>query len=82
MARHEGLDLARELDKKTLDAWTGHPHLTVCPNVQGESFDQKIDRALGAVHKTVGLEISSNRYEKFLISKRKILLIQLNFLSE
>ncbi len=42
-------------DKKTLQAWTGHPHLTICPNVNGESFEQKIDRALRAVHKTVGL---------------------------
>lgn len=54
-ARHEGLELARNLDKKTLDVWTGHPHITICPNVPGETFDQKIDGALRAVHKTVGL---------------------------
>ena len=55
VARHEGVEVARNLDKKTLQAWTGHPHLTICPNVNGESFEQKIDRALRAVHKTVGL---------------------------
>lgn len=66
-ARHEGIELARNLDKKTLEAWTGHPHLTICPNVHGETFDQKIDRALRAVHKTVGLQMKNNRYEKYLI---------------
>lgn len=69
-ARHEGVELARSLDQKTLNAWTGHPHITVCPNVEGESFDQKIDRAIRAVYKTVGLEVKDNRYEKFLIAKR------------
>ena len=42
VARSEGLDVARGLDKKTLNAWTGHPHITVCPNVEGETFEQKI----------------------------------------
>lgn len=41
----------------------------MCPNVKGENFDQKIGRALKAVHKTVGLELSSNHTEKFLIEK-------------
>jgi hypothetical protein len=75
-ARHEGVELARSLDQKTLNAWTGHPHITVCPNVEGESFDQKIDRAIRAVYKTVGLEVKDNRYEKFLIAKRTPALTQ------
>lgn len=74
-ARSEGIELARELDHKTLNAWTGHPHITVCPNVKGESFNKKIDGALRSVYKTVGLEVKRNRYEKFLIKKRKIILI-------
>ena len=70
-ARHESAELARSLDKKTLEAWTGHPHVTICPNVAGESFEQKINRAVQAVEKTVGIEMKSNRYEKFLIDSRK-----------
>ena len=77
-ARSEGLDLARELDKKTLNAWTGHPHLTICPNVNGESFEDKIHRAVMAVEKTVGLEMKDNRYEKFLIEPRTFSFIQPN----
>lgn len=62
--------MARNLDKRTLNAWIGHPHITVCPNVPGETFDQKIQKALESVHKTVGLEITNNRYDKFLIDER------------
>lgn len=56
------MELARSLDKKTLEAWTGHPHITICPNVEGESFEQKINRAVAAVDKTVGLVLKNNRY--------------------
>jgi hypothetical protein len=55
VARHEGIEVARNLDKRTLNAWIGHPHITVCANVPGETFDEKIQKALESVHKTVGL---------------------------
>jgi hypothetical protein len=55
VARSEGLEVARHLDKKTLEAWTGHPHLTVVPNVEGESFEDKLNRAVRAVERTVGI---------------------------
>jgi hypothetical protein len=35
VARSEGIEVARGLDKKTLEAWTGHPHLTIVPNLKG-----------------------------------------------
>lgn len=70
-ARHEGIEVAQNLDKRTLNAWIGHPHITVCPNIPGETFEQKIQKALESVHKTVGLEIKHNRYDKFLIDERK-----------
>lgn len=79
-ARHEGVELARELDHKTLNAWTGHPHITVCPNNKGETFDQKIDITIRAVFKTVGLEVQNNRYEKFLVKERTYYDMQLPFL--
>ncbi len=70
VARSEGIELARTLDNKTLKAWTGHPHLTVIPNVKGETFEAKIDRVIEAVAKTVGLGTFSLNYEKYLIEKR------------
>ena len=53
--------------------------MTICPNIEGESFDQKIDRAVSAVEKTVGIEQKNNRYEKYLIDARKYKPIQLFF---
>ena len=42
--RKEGLELARELDKKVINAWTGAPHLRVINN--SEDFDKKLNRVL------------------------------------
>jgi len=66
-ARSEGMEVARGLNQKTLEAWTGHPHLTVVANNPGESFNDKIEQAVKAVEKTVGLEQVNVSYEKFLI---------------
>lgn len=49
VARSEGIETARALDKKTLEAWTGHPHLTVIANRPGETFQDKIEHAVKAV---------------------------------
>lgn len=54
--------------------------MTICPNIEGESFDQKIARAVKAVEKTVGLEMKNNRYEKYLIEARIQFLKQPNSL--
>jgi predicted ATPase len=69
-ARSEGLETARALDKKTLDAWTGHPHIVVCPNIKGETFDKKLTHAIRGVYKIVGIDLLTNRYEKFIIHRR------------
>lgn len=50
-----------------MEAWTGHPHLTVIANNPGETFNDKIEQAVKAVEKTVGLEQVNVSYEKFLI---------------
>jgi len=52
-ANEEGLRLARELDKKVIQAWTGHPHLRVINN--HNDFDTKIKRVLCEISKVVGL---------------------------
>ncbi len=43
-ANEEGLQLARDLDKKVNRAWTGHPHLRVINN--HDNFETKINRVL------------------------------------
>ena len=52
-ANEEGLRIARELDKKVIQAWTGHPHLRVINN--HDDFDNKIKRVLTEISKVVGL---------------------------
>ncbi len=52
-ANEEGLRLARELDKKVINAWTGHPHLRVINN--HDDFENKLNRVLSEIAKVVGL---------------------------
>jgi CYTH domain-containing protein/thymidylate kinase len=49
----EGLRIARELDKKVIKAWTGHPHLRVINN--HDDFENKLNRVLSEISKVVGL---------------------------
>ena len=42
--RTEGLELAREMDKKVIQAWSEHPYLRVINN--HENFDTKINRVI------------------------------------
>ena len=52
-ANEEGLRIARELDKKVIKAWTGHPHLRVINN--HDDFENKLNRVLAEISKVVGL---------------------------
>ena len=52
-ANEEGLRIARELDKKIIKAWTGHPHLRVINN--HDDFENKLNRVLKEISKVVGL---------------------------
>lgn len=64
-ARMETLEEAKEKDKKTLEAWVGHPHLSIVDNSTG--FDEKIARALTVICDALGVPISTERERKFLI---------------
>ena len=52
-ANEEGLRKARELDKKVIKAWTGHPHLRVINN--HDDFENKLNRVITEISKVVGL---------------------------
>ena len=52
-ANEEGLQLARDLDKKVNKAWTGHPHLRVINN--HDDFDAKLNRVLLEISNVLGL---------------------------
>lgn len=43
--------------------------MTVVPNAEGETFDDKVNRVVEAVCKTVGEELHNISYNKFLIKE-------------
>ena len=66
-ARSETPEQARELDKKTRDAWVGHQHLRVIDN--STPFKEKIDKLLKEVFAVLGMPTPIEIERKFLIKK-------------
>lgn len=63
--RTEGLMLARELDKKVINAWTEHPHLRVINNHQ--DFNTKINRVLKEISAVLGLPQPITEERKYIV---------------
>lgn len=66
-ARLESPEEARVKDKKTLDAWIGHPHLRVFDN--STDFEGKIQRVVKEVFAMLGEPEPKEIERKFLIKK-------------
>ncbi|MCR5394981.1 MAG: AAA family ATPase [Bacteroidales bacterium] len=64
-ADEAGLRLARELDKKVIDAWTGHPHLRVINN--GEDFEQKMKRVIREIASVLELPQTIEVERKYIV---------------
>ena len=64
-ARSESPREAREMDKKTLNAWVGHPHLRVFDN--STDFEGKINRVIAEVFALLGEPVPTEVERKFLI---------------
>jgi predicted ATPase len=65
-ARTETPEMARIVDKKTQEAWVGHPHLYVFDN--SSDFEGKLQRLVDTISKLVGLPTNlSRRSAKFLL---------------
>ena len=65
-ADEKGLQIARMLDKKVIEAWTGHPHLRVINN--HEDFDKKINRVLKEISSVLELPQPSLKSANILLS--------------
>lgn len=61
----EGLRIARELDKKVIKAWTGHPHLRVINN--HDDFERKLNRVIREISHVVGLPQPVNEERKYVV---------------
>jgi len=71
-ARFEGLELARERDKRALEAWRDHPYVDIIDN--RSDFDCKVNRMIDLVVRRIGLDVGDQlnanaRKVKFLVSE-------------
>jgi CYTH domain-containing protein len=66
-ARSESPEEARVKDKKTLNAWIGHPHLRVFDN--STDFDGKVKRVIDEVFALLGEPVPTEIERKFLIKR-------------
>ncbi|MDP2437752.1 MAG: ATP-binding protein [archaeon] len=64
-ARSETLEEAREMDIKTLQAWVGHPNLSIIDN--STDYDNKVRRAAARICRIIGLPTPSGTRRKFLL---------------
>lgn len=64
-ADEEGLRIARELDKKVIKAWTGHPHLRVINN--HDDFETKMHRVIKEISSVLGLPQPIEEERKYIV---------------
>ncbi|KAK3084393.1 hypothetical protein FSP39_012821 [Pinctada imbricata] len=67
--RHEGMEMARTLDKITAEAWVGHPYYDVIDNSTG--FESKVTRMISRVCERLGIDAGDRLSENSV--KRKFL---------
>ena len=64
-ADEAGLAIARDLDKKVIKAWTGHPHLRVINN--GEDFEKKMQRVIDEISEVLELPSPIHEERKYIV---------------
>ena len=65
-ARSETVDEAKDLDRKLINAWVGHPHFSIIQN-SSITFQDKIDKTLSTVLNFIGLPSPSAQVVKYLM---------------
>lgn len=70
-ARTETPEQARELDKRGIANWTGHPHFRIIDN--STNFERKMERLLCEIYAVLGEPIPLEIERKYLIQKPKLL---------
>ena len=65
-ARTESIESAREMDDRTLRAWSAHPNLRIIDN--DANFNNKIERALREIYRAVGEVEPMAQKRKYLIA--------------
>jgi len=65
-ARFEGIELARERDRRAMEAWQDHPYVDIIDN--RSDFDSKINRLIDLVVKRIGIDVG----DRFKANARKV----------
>lgn len=65
-ARTESIEYAREMDDRTLRAWSRHPNLRIIDN--DVNFNNKIERGLREIYRAVGQPEPMAKKRKYLIA--------------
>lgn len=77
IARTESVSEAIELDKKTVNAWAGHPNLRIIANEK--DFSSKLQNVIDEINNLIGQPVSIRKQRKFLIDLKTS---DLSFLTE
>ena len=64
-ADEQGLQIARMLDKRVIEAWTGHSHLRVINN--NDDFNAKLNRVLKEISSVLGLPQPIEEERKYIV---------------
>lgn len=65
-ARYETLEEARDMDDRTLRAWSSHPNVHIIDN--SSNFEEKINRGIAAIYSLVGQSAPEAEKRKYLIA--------------
>lgn len=61
------ISVAQHVDDLTLQAWSGHPHLSIIDNVHSTDFAHKMRRAIQAVEHVLGIPLPLEIERKFVV---------------
>ena len=67
-ARFEGIELARDRDRKAMEAWRDHPYVDIIDN--RSDFDSKINRLIDLVVKRIGIDVG----DRFVLCSQKVII--------
>ena len=73
-ARTESIEFAREMDDRTLRAWSAHPNLHIIDN--SVDFEDKINRAIREIYRIIGEAEPMVKKRKYLIAMPDIGLLR------
>ncbi len=76
-ARSESIEYAREIDDRTLRAWSSYPDLRIIDN--SVDFKDKLDRAIREIYRAIGEPVPMRKKRKYLVSMPDIELLKTRY---